>query len=135
MPINSLSLLSMLKTHMHWQQARQKVLAEDVANADTPGFRPRDLKPLSFQPGHGPGAVARLVETDPRHLQGDGDAGLADGGGDQGPFPTVTQASGTTSLEDELMQVSSNATDFQLAASLYSEGLSLVRAAAGGGNG
>ena len=28
---------------MHWLQSRQKVLAENVANADTPGFKPQDL--------------------------------------------------------------------------------------------
>jgi flagellar basal-body rod protein FlgB len=131
MPINSLSLLSMLKTRMHWQQAREKVLAEDVANADTPGFRPRDLKPLKFQLDGGPGAVSRLVTTDPRHLQAAGGDGFV-GGGAHGPFPTTTQASGSTSLEDELLQVSNNATDFQLVASLYSQGLSLIRSAAGG---
>lgn len=132
MPIVGTSLISMLKTRMHWQQAREKVLAENVANADTPGFRASDLKPLEFQPAGGPGAVSRLLATDPRHLQGDGVSGFVDGG--QEPFPTATQASGT-SLEDELLQVSSNTTDFQLVASLYSEGLSLIRSAAGGGNG
>ncbi|HVV93692.1 MAG TPA: flagellar basal body rod protein FlgB [Hyphomicrobiales bacterium] len=132
MPLTSTSLISMLKTRMHWQQAREKVLAEDVANTDTPGFRPRDLKPLQFEPNGGPGTVSRLLMTDPRHLQGSGDGSAIDGGGDQGPFPTTTQATGSTSLEDELLQVSSNTTDFQLVASLYSEGLGLIRSAAGG---
>jgi flagellar basal-body rod protein FlgB len=130
MPITATSLIGMLKARMHWQQAREKVLAEDVANADTPGFRARDLKPLQFAAGGGPGAVSRLVMTDPRHLQGVG-GNAVDGDGEQGPFPTTTQAS-ATSLEDELLKVSNNATDFQLVASLYSEGLSLIRSAAGG---
>ena len=41
-------LMQALKLRMHYQQSRQKVLAENVANADSPGFRPVDLKPPSF---------------------------------------------------------------------------------------
>ena len=41
MPISDIPLFSMLRTKMHWHQERQRVLAENVANADTPEFRPR----------------------------------------------------------------------------------------------
>jgi flagellar basal-body rod protein FlgB len=33
---------------MQWRQERQRVLAENVSNADTPKFRPRDFTPPSF---------------------------------------------------------------------------------------
>ena len=39
MPITDLPLLSMLRTRMQWQQERQRLLAENVANADTPNYR------------------------------------------------------------------------------------------------
>ena len=48
MPVSDIPLFSMLRTRMQWHQERQKVLAENVANADTPNFRTRDLKPLDF---------------------------------------------------------------------------------------
>ena len=48
MPISDMPIFSMLRTRMQWHQERQRVLAENVANADTPKFRPRDLKPLDF---------------------------------------------------------------------------------------
>jgi flagellar basal-body rod protein FlgB len=133
MSSTNLSLLSMLKTRMHWQQARQKVLTENVANADTPGFKAKDLVPLDFRPNAGPAGVARLLATDPRHLQGvDDGAAPFDSQVDHKPFE-VTPQGNSVSLEDELMQVSQNVTDFQLASELYSEGLSLVRTAVGGG--
>ena len=37
MPISDVPILSMLRTKMHWHQERQRVLSENVANADTPG--------------------------------------------------------------------------------------------------
>ena len=46
MPISDLPILSMLRTKMQWHQERQRLLAENVANADTPSFRPRDLTPV-----------------------------------------------------------------------------------------
>ena len=48
MAISDIPIFSMLRTRMQWHQERQRVLAENVANADTPKFQPRDLTPLEF---------------------------------------------------------------------------------------
>jgi len=47
------------------------VLSENVSNADTPNFRPRDRAPLTFdktEPKQPPGVT--LVRTDVQHLGG-----------------------------------------------------------------
>ena len=49
MPISQFPILSALRTKMQWHQERQRVLAENVANADTPSFRPRDLAPPKLE--------------------------------------------------------------------------------------
>jgi flagellar basal-body rod protein FlgB len=36
MAITDVPILSMLRTRLNWNQERQKVLAENVANSDTP---------------------------------------------------------------------------------------------------
>ena len=48
MAIADIPILSMLRTRLQWAQERQRVLAENVANADTRGYRPRDLAPPQF---------------------------------------------------------------------------------------
>jgi flagellar basal-body rod protein FlgB len=48
MGITDIPILSMLCTRLDWSQARQRILADNVANADTPHFRGRDLAPLKF---------------------------------------------------------------------------------------
>jgi flagellar basal-body rod protein FlgB len=48
MAISDLPVLSALRTKMQWHQARQRVLSENVANSDTPKFRPRDLVEPKF---------------------------------------------------------------------------------------
>jgi flagellar basal-body rod protein FlgB len=78
MPISDIPIFSMLRTKMQWHQERQRVLAENVANADTPEFRPRDLKPLDFgRDGRGPGQMRgqiALASTDPAHIAASGAA-------------------------------------------------------------
>ena len=53
---------------MQWHQARQQVLAENVANADTPNYQARD----SSQPDFHPRIVGRFAglwaRTDPGHI-------------------------------------------------------------------
>src|SRR6185436_13414006 len=46
--ISDMPLLAMLKERMSWLSARQNVLAQNVANVDTPGYTARDLKPINF---------------------------------------------------------------------------------------
>ena len=48
MSINDIPGLAALRTRMQWHQERQRVLAENVANSDTPGFKPKDLVEPNF---------------------------------------------------------------------------------------
>ena len=48
MTIGSLPIIEMMKQRMQWLTQRQQVLAQNVANADTPGYTARDLKELDF---------------------------------------------------------------------------------------
>src|SRR6476660_9568359 len=66
--MSGLPLIEQLKGRMHWLQSRQKVLAENVSNADTPKFKPRDLR--QFSPGGQSGLTP--AQTSPAHLSGFG---------------------------------------------------------------
>ena len=123
---NGLGLMGALKTRMHWHQARQKLLAENVSNADTPRFKPRDLRAPSAQ-----GGGLTLAQTSSQHL---GLSGQRSGFDPRDPKRFETTPSGNSvNLEDEMMKVAQNQSDFQLAASLYSKGLGLMKIAIGKG--
>lgn len=49
MDLNKLTMFKLLKGQMGWLNRRQEVLAQNVANADTPGYKPRDLAPMDFE--------------------------------------------------------------------------------------
>jgi flagellar basal body rod protein FlgB len=50
MPVSQIPMFSILRTKMQWHQERQRLLAENVSNVDTPNFKPRDLAPCCTQP-------------------------------------------------------------------------------------
>jgi len=60
MAINDLPMLSALRTKMQWHQERQRVLAENISNSDTPNFRPRDLVQPKFDQNNGASAGAAM---------------------------------------------------------------------------
>ncbi len=123
-------LMQALKTRMHYHQSRQKVLAENVANADSPGFRPSDLKAPDPRRGGAAAGVA-LARTSAGHMGPSGQRGGFD------PLKAqrfeVTPNGNGVNLEDEMMKVAQNQGDFQLAASLYNKGLGLMKIAIGKG--
>jgi flagellar basal-body rod protein FlgB len=129
MPISDIPLFSMLRTKMQWHQERQRLLAENVANADTPSFKPRDLSPLKFDPARPAAAQVGLARTNTAHLASA--AGTSQFQLDrQGDFETLPTGN-AVSLEDEMLKVASNQMDFQAATALYTRGLGLIKTALG----
>jgi flagellar basal-body rod protein FlgB len=128
MAIMDIPILAMLRTKMQWHQQRQQVLAQNVANADTPNYRPLDLVEQKFPLGVPGPAPVQLARTDPLHLAGFTDAG---------DFPNnpnqyqVRPAGNAVNLEDEMMKVAANQMDYQAATQLYARSMGLLKTAAG----
>lgn len=121
-------LMQALKLRMHYQQSRQKVLSENVANADSPGFRPFDLKPPGLDGGS---SGVALAQTSAGHMSLTAGNGGFDNTG--APRFETTPNGNAVNLEDEMMKVAQNQSDYQLATSLYSKSLGLMKIAIGKG--
>jgi len=132
MAISDLPIFSMLRTRMNWHQERQRLLAENVANADTPGYRPRDLAPLDFgrQVQQASGQL-QLALTAPSHLASSGSAAGSGFALDRSAKQDVRPAGNAVNLEDEMMKVAANQMDHQAAISLYSRSMGLLKTAIG----
>ncbi len=133
MAFNDLALLGFLKSKMHWHQSRQRVLAENVANADTPGYRAADLKPMQFE-SHlkGPSISAvTAARTHSVHFRGalvNERPGFATS---QNDGWEITPKGNAVVLEEQMIEVSKNQFDYQLASTLYSRSLGLLKTALG----
>jgi hypothetical protein len=71
MAIPDLPILSMLRTRMQWHQQRQRVLAENIAHADTPRYHARDLAPPNFASALQRASVT-MARTHPGHIEAAG---------------------------------------------------------------
>ena len=71
MDLKALRLISMIDKKMNWLAQRQNVLAQNIGNADTPEYAPRDLVKLDFKRTLAQ-QFNRLPpqQTDSRHLKG-----------------------------------------------------------------
>jgi flagellar basal-body rod protein FlgB len=131
MPISDMPIFSMLRTKMHWHQERQRLLSENVANADTPKFAPRDLVPLNFDQSRAQASSVTLARTNPGHFGDSTSSGSSSFRQDR-KFDFESRPSGNAvGLEDEMLKVASNAMDYQAATALYTRGLGLIKSALG----
>ena len=128
-----LPLFSALSDKMRWHEARQKLLAENVANAETPNYRGRDLKVFNFaehladQPFRNVGTTI----TNTMHIAATSSSGGAAFRARQANSFEITPEGNEVSLEDEMMKVTSNEMDFQAVTSLYTRSMKVLRTALG----
>jgi len=135
MEVSNIPLLSMLKDRMAWLGQRQNVLSQNVANADTPGYTARDLKPIDFEQALRNVASPNrfsvgLTTDDPRHIaiapQGAG--AFADV---NTPDTESTPSGNSVSLEQEMIKVSDTQAQFQAATNLYAKAIQMMKTAIG----
>ena len=132
MSINDLPALSALRTRMQWHQERQRVLADNVANSDTPNFKPRDLVEPKFDKSGAPaGSMGTLamMRTSSSHIAPFG-AEQSFAENRRAGFET-RPAGNAVNLEDEMLKVSANQMDYAAVTSLYSKSLQLLKTAMG----
>jgi flagellar basal-body rod protein FlgB len=121
------SSVDKLQAAMTFHRERHAVLAGNIANVDTPGYRPYDLTPSE----EGAAAPTPLVVTAPGHI------GAAETTTYTKNFDDSTALQGpdgnAVSLERELAKIDANRTRYATAAELVSRRLALLRYAAGDG--
>ena len=118
---------------MQWHQERQRVLSENVANSDTPNFKPRDLVEPKFDAtgasAGGMGSLA-MMRTSSSHIAPAGGGAESFDQNKKVGFET-RPAGNAVSLEDEMLKVSANQMDYAAVTSLYSKSLHLIKTAIG----
>lgn len=137
MGMGDISLLSALKSKMFWHESRQRLLAENVANADTPGYRVQDLAKPDFAQMASAASIgsAKLMPTASTTHAAHISTSMTPVRNSvmsttEGAVEVTPQGNGVV-LEEEMMKVMSNQLDYQAAASLYSKTLGLFRTAIG----
>jgi flagellar basal-body rod protein FlgB len=136
MDIGHIPLFAAFSKRMAWLTARQTVLAENVANANTPGYVAKDLKELDFKSLMGSSAGG--ATNGPLQLAAD-QAGHFAPVVPSSPARVVPVADDQSlsgngvSLESQMMKVSTNASEYALVTTLYKQNISMIKTVLGGG--
>jgi flagellar basal-body rod protein FlgB len=131
--LTDVPLLIALRERMSWLNSRQTLLAQNVANADTPGYAARDLKPMDFQAEldcRTAPTFAGIATTDARHIT------VPVSGSTQSTDGEVTRVETTptgnsVSLEEEMIKVADTQSQYQAASNLYAKTVGMMRTAIG----
>jgi flagellar basal-body rod protein FlgB len=128
MLFGDIPLVGMLKARMSWHEDRQNVLAQNVANADTPNYRARDLKEPEFgKMAEGVARGVQMAATNPLHIGGASPAAGSEP--ERAKTYEITPEGNAVVLEEEVMRVSQNVMDYQMVSQLYSRGLGMLKTA------
>ncbi len=130
MDITRLPLFGMIARRMDWLSHRQTVLSQNVANADTPNYQPRDLKAIDFK-AEMRKQTARLTAatTSTQHQTS---RMIAGPDREDKPRPSETTLSGNSvQMDAELMKVADTAMDYQMTTNIYRRQLAMLRSAIG----
>ncbi|WP_424941206.1 FlgB family protein [Aliiroseovarius sp. S253] len=109
--------------------ARQSVIAQNVANADTPGYRARDIP--SFAEAYQPSQTNQMRATRDGHF-GAGITTSSDLESDSVYRAGATSPNGNSvSLETEMMMAAEAKRDHDMALAVYKSTLGIVRSSLG----
>lgn len=133
MDINNLALFKMARTKLDWVAQRQTVLAENIANANTPEYKAKDLRRPDFKKMaiDAYSTIPEQAVTQEGHVQ----AKLSD----TGPFRVVsprntyeTSLDGNkVVLEEQIEDVSRGKSEYTLALSLIQKNMQMLKSALG----
>jgi flagellar basal-body rod protein FlgB len=136
MKSDDVPLLSMLKDRLSYLSQRQKLIAQNVANSDTPGFAPQDLKPF---------AAANPMA--PQTLQMTPVSMAIAGSGQAAPIPLTPLATSTpwgpqaapdsetrvdgnqVVLEEEMMKMNDARMNYEAAIGFYQKSMGMIQTA------
>lgn len=133
-------VLGLLQQSMSFHAERQRVLSENVANANTPGYTARDLDVADFHSalqrqirGQGLGSQTRnvsMIATEDGHLGGTRQpAASRTWEVQESPDSETTINGNSVVLEEQMVRAQDTRMQYETALTLYQKNLGLLRTA------
>ena len=130
MDAKRLGLFDLAERRLAWADQRQAVLAQNIANANTPGYKPHDLKPFAATLDSAVGVS--IERTQPNHLSGT--AGTASPNEVVDRSHTQSPDGNAVALDEQLVKVADTETAHALVTTIYRKYLSMFNTALGRGS-
>ena len=138
---DDIPIFAMLKSRMGYLSQRQKVIAQNVANGDTPDYQPRDLKAYSFKatldqqaagqpyrggPVSGPSTTGvQMMATSAAHMAPSKPAGIWRAP-EQADSETTLDGNSVT-LEDQMLKMTDARMNYEAAVGFYQKSMQMLK--------
>lgn len=134
MDLRKIPVFAAITQRMGWLVQRQKVLAQNIANTDTPNYQPRDLKEVSFADMVGAGRRLKMTATSGSHINPRGGMN-----GRVGDFRAIevedtyglTPTKNGVVVEEQMLKVAEARIDYEVMTTLYKKHIGMIRTALG----
>lgn len=134
MDFSAIPLFNLMKVKLNYMSERQSVLAQNIANADTPGYRTMDVPEPDFKKMISGGQEAHKLQmtlTNPMDMRGT----AANAGAFQ-PEPRQTTGEqkpdgNNVVIEEEMSKIALNQADYQKVLDLYTKTIAMFKTAIG----
>lgn len=124
-----LPLLGQIKGRLTWLDERQRVVAQNVANADTPGYAARDLKvPTDFAQAMRAGGGLPVARTHAAHIAPRTD--MARFTSRTAPDSETTLDGNSVVVEEQMLKMAESRMAYDAAIGLYQKSMTMLRLAA-----
>jgi flagellar basal-body rod protein FlgB len=138
MDLNTIPLFTLLQNKLGYLGERERMIAQNVANATTPGYTPRDLKPFSEQPGIkggpsvAPVAAVAFGTTDPSQIVLETQSGATDArsyASNAAPDSETMLDGNQVVIEEQMIKMSDAHSDYDTAIGFYQKALAMLHMA------
>jgi len=130
---DAIPLLTMLKDRMSYLNQRQKIIAQNVANSDTPGFAPRDLKPFAAADPMTPAplqiAPVNTTLTNSAHIAGVSTIPSTPWTPMNSPDSETRVDGNQVVLEEEMIKMNDSRMNYDAAIGFYEKSMSMIQTA------
>lgn len=129
MRVDDIPIFSMLRGRLSWLNERQRVVAENVANADTPGFTARDLvQPADFARALDRAGGLRMTTTAANHIAPQ--ARVSRFEVERSPDSETTLDGNSVVVEEQMLKMAESRMAYDAAIGFYQKSLNMLRLAA-----
>lgn len=126
MDTNALTLFQALGEKMNYLTQRQRVLAQNIANANTPQYVPSDLKPFTFEDTIDRHQLT-MKSSNVRHLDGTLGSPRPFSSPEQRRLYESSPDGNGVVLEEQIIKANQTQMDYQLMTRIYEKQVSMMR--------
>lgn len=133
MGVADLPLLGQIRGRLTWLDERQRLIAQNVANSDTPGYVGRDLKaPTDFEAALREDGGLQMAQTRPGHMPVGGPNGqpVARFTSQAAPDSETTLDGNAVVVEEQMLKMAESRMAYDAAIGLYQKSMAMLRLAA-----